>query len=217
MTQVAERSWASPWASLADLRQRAALDQRDLKALASADALAALVGNRHQAGWHAALRAEPLPLFPDPGGEAILPLLAPPEEGEAIVADYASLGLSLRRHPLALLRERLTALRLLTAEAVQQVEPGARVRIAGLAITRQRPASANEVTFVTLEDETGQLNLVIWKRVAVRRRATLLQARLLGAVGEVQRESGVTHIVVSELMDYSSMLGGLVVRARDFH
>ncbi|WP_462320438.1 error-prone DNA polymerase [Halochromatium sp.] len=214
---LAGRRRPSPWASLADLRQRAALNRRDLKALAAADALAALVGNRHQAGWQAASRSEPLPLFPDSGDESVLPLLAPPKEGASIVADYASLGLSLRRHPLALLRERLTALRLLTAEAVQRVKPGAQVRVAGLAITRQRPASANEVTFVTLEDETGQMNLVIWKRIAVRRRATLLQARLLGAVGEVQREHDVTHIVVSDLIDYSSMLGGLVVQARDFH
>lgn len=215
--QSVDQSQFSPWPSLADLRQRAVLDRRDLKALAAADALATVAGNRHQAGWQTASRAGSLPLFPNPGDEAVLPLLAEPEEGEAIVADYASLGLSLRRHPLALLREQLTALRLQTAEAVHQVEPGAQVRIAGLAITRQRPASANEVTFVTLEDETGQLNLVVWKRIAVRRRATLLQARLLGAVGEVQRESDVTHIVVSDLMDYSSMLGGLVVRARDFH
>jgi error-prone DNA polymerase len=203
--------------SLTDLRHRAALDRRDLKALAAADALAALAGNRYQAGWQAALKVRRLPLLPGVDEEAPLPLLPPPSEGEAIVADYAHLGLSLRRHPLALLRTRLSELRLLTADAVRQVEPGTRVRTAGLAITRQRPASANEVTFVTLEDETGQLNLVIWKRIATRRRAALLQARLLGAVGEVQRESGVTHVVVSDLADYSSMLGGLVFRGRDFH
>jgi error-prone DNA polymerase len=202
---------------LADLRQRAGLDRRDLKALAAADALAALAGNRHQAGWQAAATAQPLPLFPDLGDDQAVPLLTPPQEGEAIVADYASLGLSLRRHPLALLREQLTALQYSSADAVQRAESGARVRVAGLTITRQRPASANEVTFVTLEDETGQLNLVIWKRVAVRRRAALLQARLLGAVGELQREDGVTHVVVSDLLDHSAMLGGLVFPARDFH
>jgi error-prone DNA polymerase len=208
---------APAWTSLADLRQRAGLDRRDLRALAAADALAALAGNRHQAGWQAAATAQPLPLFPDLGDDQAAPLLTPPQEGEAIVADYASLGLSLRRHPLALLREQLTALQYSSADAVQRAESGARVRVAGLTITRQRPASANEVTFVTLEDETGQLNLVIWKRVAVRRRAALLQARLLGAVGELQREDGVTHVVVSDLLDHSAMLGGLVFPARDFH
>nr|WP_242476941.1 error-prone DNA polymerase [Halochromatium glycolicum] len=205
------------WQSLADLRHRSGLDRRDMKALAAADALSGIAGHRHQAAWQAASRAEALPLLPADEQAAALPLLAPPQEGEAIVADYASLGLSLRRHPLALLRPELDRLQLLTAQAVEQVTPGVRVRTAGLAITRQRPASANDVTFVTLEDETGQLNLVIWKRIAVRRRAALLNARLLGAVGEVQREGGVTHLVVSELVDYSAMLGGLVIRVRDFH
>ncbi|NBC48022.1 MAG: DNA polymerase III subunit alpha [Gammaproteobacteria bacterium] len=205
------------WQSLADLRHRSGLDRRDMKALAVADALSGIAGHRHQAAWQATSRAEALPLLPPDEQAAALPLLSPPQEGEAIVADYASLGLSLRRHPLALLRPELDRLQLLTAQAVEQVAPGVRVRTAGLAITRQRPASANEVTFVTLEDETGQLNLVIWKRIAARRRAALLNARLLGAVGEVQRESGVTHLVVSELVDYSAMLGGLVIRVRDFH
>ena len=214
---VAGQGAARPWSSLADLRQQAALDRRDLRALAAADALAALVGNRHQAGWQAATATKPLPLFPHLGDEAVVPLLTPPREGEAIIADYASLGLSLRRHPLALLREQLAALQLSTAESALRAEPGSRLRVAGLAITRQRPASANEVTFVTLEDETGQLNLVVWKRVAVRRRAALLRARLLGAIGEVQREEGVTHLVVIDLMDYSELLGELVVPARDFH
>lgn len=127
-------------ASLADLRRRTALDRRDLKALAAGDALASLVGNRHQAGWQAASRVEPLPLFPELGDDTASLLLTPSEEGEAIIANYTSLGLSLRRYPLALLRERLTALQLPSAKAVQQVEPGARVRIAGLAISRQRPA-----------------------------------------------------------------------------
>jgi len=214
---VAEQGAARPWVSLSDLRQQAALDRRDLRALAAADALAALVGNRHQAAWQAAAATKPMPLFPDRADEAALPLLTPPQEGEAIVADYASLGLSLRRHPVALLRGQLAALQLLTTERVQRAEPGSRVRVAGLVITRQRPASANEVTFVTLEDETGQLNLVIWKRIAVRRRAALLRARLLVAIGEVQREDGVTHLVVIDLVDYSALLGDLVVPARDFH
>jgi error-prone DNA polymerase len=141
-----------------------------------------------------ALRQEPLPLAPALG-ESALPLLPKPAEGEEIVADYASLGLSLRRHPLALLRPRLTALKLMSASELHQAPPGARVRVAGLVINRQRPASANNVTFVTLEDETGQVNLVVWKRLAERRRAALLGARLLGVSGEIQRESGVTHLV----------------------
>jgi error-prone DNA polymerase len=198
-----------------DLRIRAELDRRDLKALAGADALAGLAGNRHQAGWQVGRRHDSLPLAPAPA-EPALPLLSCPAEGEEIVADYASLGLSLRRHPLALLRPRLMALKLMSAHEMHQAPPGARVRVAGLVINRQRPASANNVTFMTLEDETGHVNLVVWKRVAERRRAALLGARLLGVSGEIQRESGVTHLVAKGLIDYSELLGGLVVASRDF-
>jgi error-prone DNA polymerase len=204
------------WRSLEDLKIRALLDRRDLKALAGADALAGLVGNRHLAGWQVAARHQPLPLAPVAADSAAVPLLPRPSEGEEIVADYASLGLSLRRHPLALLRPRLFELELMTAEQIQQAEPGARVRTAGLVINRQRPASANDVTFVTLEDETGHVNLVVWKRLAERRRAVLLGARLMGVSGEIQRESGVTHLVADGLTDHSELLGKLVVRSRDF-
>ena len=213
--RLSEARSAGPWQSADNLRIRAGLDQRDLKALAGADALAGLVGNRHLAAWHVTLRQEPLPLVPTVD-ESALPLLPKPAEGEEIAADYASLGLSLRRHPLALLRPRLTALKLMTACEMQQAAPGAQVRVAGLVINRQRPSSANNVTFVTLEDETGHVNLVVWKRLAERRRAALLGARLLGVSGAIQRESGVTHLVAKELTDYSELLGGLVIRSRDF-
>jgi len=202
--------------SLADLKARAGLDRRDLRALAAADALAGLAGNRHQAGWQAARRGDDLPLAPLPDEGPVLPLLPAPSEREAILADYASLGLSLRRHPLALLRERLSALGLVSAADVESVPAGAQVATAGLVVTRQRPASANNVTFVTLEDETGCVNLVIWKRIAERRRRILLGASLLGVRGQVQRESGVTHVVAADLSDHSAMLGGMVVQSRDF-
>jgi error-prone DNA polymerase len=152
-----------------------------------------------------------------PGDESAQPLLPPPSEGEAIVADYASLGLSLRRHPLALLRGQLHALGCATAAVVEQVPAGQRAHAAGLVINRQRPASANNVTFVTLEDETGCVNLVVWKSVAERYRSVLLGARLMAVQGRVQRESGVTHLMAEDLIDHSELLGGLVVRSRDFH
>jgi error-prone DNA polymerase len=213
---VAARDQA-PFTSLADLKRRALLNRRDLDALAGADALAGLTGNRHLAAWQVAGLIEPLPLVDRNAEPEPLPMLPPPTEGEAIVADYAALGLSLRRHPLALLRERLSAERLLSAEQVHQTAPGEQVRTAGLVINRQRPAAANNVTFVTLEDETGQLNLVVFKQVAERQRTELLGARLLGIAAEVQREAGVTHLVVGRMLDYSHLLGGLVVRSRDFH
>ena len=214
--RLAEARAAGPWRSVADLARRAALDRGDLQALAGADALAGLAGNRHLAAWEVAGIPAPLPLAPAPSRPEPLPLLPVPSEGASIAADYASLGLSLRRHPLALLRERLQGRRLLSAREVEAAPAGGLVSTAGLVINRQRPASANSVTFVTLEDETGSVNLVVWKRVAERQRKALLGARLLGAEGEIQRESGVTHLVVRRLRDYSGLLGDLAVRSRDF-
>jgi len=215
------------WVSLADLMERARLDRGDLKALAGADALANLAGNRHRAVWSVSgLMAVGRPrerpgqgalALPPPQGRDCTPLLAPPGEGAEIAADYASLGLTLRRHPVALLRGRLSAHRLLSAREVAEIPVGTRIATAGLVINRQRPAAANDVTFVTIEDETGCVNLVVWKRVAERQRAALLGARLLGVYGEVQRESGVTHLIAERLADYSSLLGGLVTVSRDFH
>ena len=124
--------------------------------------------------------------------------------------------MTLRRHPLSLLRGHLKQRRLLCARDVNRAPPGRVVSTAGLVVNRQRPASANSVTFVTLEDETGYVNLVVWKRVAERQRTALLASRLLGAVGEIQRESGVTHLVVRQLRDYSGLIGTLVTQTRDF-
>ncbi len=205
------------WRSVADLTRRGGLGRSDLQALAGADALAGLAGNRHLAAWAVAGISVPASLVPAIDAPGPVPLLPPPSEGEAIVADYASLGLTLRRHPLALLRWHLTRRRLLCAREVGEIPPGRLVRTAGLVINRQCPAAANSVTFITLEDETGHINLVLWQRVAERQRSVLLGSRLLGVIGEVQRESGVTHLVVKRLRDYSGLLGGLIARSRDFH
>lgn len=104
-----------------------------------------------------------------------------------------------------------------TARDVADLAPGTRVRSAGLVITRQRPSSASGVTFVTLEDETGYLNLVVWERLAQRDRRALLGARLLGVDGVVQKESGVLHVIAERLIDHSELLGTLAARSRDFH
>ena len=118
---------------------------------------------------------------------------------------------------LLLLRNKLANAGIRTAREVADLAPGARVRSAGLVITRQRPSSASGVTFVTLEDETGYLNLVVWERLAQRDRRALLGAKLLGVVGVVQKESGVLHVIAEELVDHSELLGRLVTRSRDFH
>ena len=198
------------------LAERARLNAKDLGALASAGALATLASHRHRARWEVAGVEQPTELFPVSFAEG-LPMLRRPTEGDDIAADYRNIGVSLGRHPLALLRHRLDAAGLRTARVVAELPPGARVRTAGLVITRQRPSSASGVTFVALEDETGYLNLVVWERLAERARRPLLGARLLGVVGVVQKESGVLHVIAEELVDHSELLGTLDAQSRDFH
>ncbi len=208
---------AAPFTSVQDLAERAQLNAKDLGCLASAGALAALASNRHRARWEVAGVTPPTELLERVRFAEALPILRRPTEGEDIAADYAHVGVSLGRHPLILLRNKLTDAGIRTAREVADLAPGARVRSAGLVITRQRPSSASGVTFVTLEDETGYLNLVVWERLAQRDRRALLGAKLLGVVGVVQKESGVLHVIAEELVDHSGLLGTLVTHSRDFH
>ena len=166
--------------------------------------------------WGVAGVQKPMPLLSPIRIAEGLPMLRAPTEGEDLSADYRHLGLSLGRHPLALLRAHLQSLGVLTAAEVTLYEPGDTVITAGLVITRQRPSSASGVVFVTIEDETGYLNLIVWERVAARQRAELLGAALLGLEGKVQKEGEVLHVVVERLHDYSALLGSLQTRSRDF-
>jgi len=210
-----------PFASIEDLAARATLDRGDLEALAAAGALAALSGNRHLAFWEVAGTERPLPLAPATARPASLmegrPLLSAPTEGQAIAADYASLGLTLGRHPLALLRKRLSAAALTPAAGLIAAGNGARVRTAGIVLMRQRPATASGVTFLTLEDESGQVNVIVWERVGREQRRALIESRLLEVHGELQHQDGVTHLIAHRLIDRSRLLGELVTRSRDFH
>jgi error-prone DNA polymerase len=201
---------------VAELARRAALGRRELSALAAAGALAGLAGHRHRAAW-AVLGVEPaLPLVPVAERGEGIPLLAAPTEGEDIVADYRALGFTLARHPLALLRARLEGDGWLTAAEVAALPDGAPVRTGGIVVTRQRPGSAGGVIFVTLEDETGYVNLVVWSRIADAHRQAMLGARLLGVRGHLQREGDVRHVVVDALEDRSALLGSLNTKARSF-
>ena len=110
-----------------------------------------------------------------------------------------------------LLRDRLNRYRYCSAEQLPDLSNGQSISVAGLVITRQRPATASGVTFVTLEDETGYMNLIVWKQVAERHRAALLNAKLMGVRGEVQIEGKVIHVVAKQLIDHSEMLGGLML------
>jgi error-prone DNA polymerase len=206
-----------PFGDLAELAGRSALDRRDLEALAAGGALAALSGHRYRAVWQVSGVERPLPLLPaDTQGDEGIPLLRAPREGHDIVADYASLGLTLRRHPLALLRDRLEKRGVIDTQALWDLPNGRWVTTAGLVITRQRPGSASGVTFVTLEDEVGYVNLIVWKRVADEQRAALLESRLLEVRGQVQREGDVLHVIAQRLGNLSALLGDLMVESRDF-
>lgn len=201
---------------IGELASRARLGPRELECLAAAGALKALAGNRHQARWRVAGLPRATPLF----GHAEVPEGAPslpvPTAGEDLVADYASLGLTLGSHPVGLLRPHPAVSGTLPSVQLAGKGDGARVRVGGLVVNRQRPGSANGVTFMTLEDETGTINVIVWPDLARRQRRELLQGRLLVVRGVLQERQGVRHVIAAGIEDHSSLLGELAVRSRDF-
>ncbi|WP_297526401.1 error-prone DNA polymerase [Thiohalobacter sp.] len=207
---------AGDFADVQDLAERSGLDRGALGALAAAGALRALSGHRHRARWDCAGVEAPLPALAGARIPEAMPLLRAPGEGEDIAADYASTGLTLGRHPLAVLRERLLAMNLFDAEGLRGLPNGGFAQTAGLVICRQCPGANSDVVFVTLEDESGTTQVVIWPQCAERHHRELLGARLLGVYGQIQREGEVLHLIARRLYDYSPLLGELVVRSRDF-
>ncbi|MEO8037271.1 MAG: error-prone DNA polymerase [Betaproteobacteria bacterium] len=208
-----------PFADFEQLALRAQLNRHDLECLARADALARVTGHRREALWQVAgIEARP-PVLRDAPIHEQQPLLPEPTEGETIVADYSSLGLTLGRHPLALLRPHLDRLRMFTATRLLTARHGQLVRAAGLVTCRQRPGTASGVIFVTLEDETGSTNVVVWRDLGERQRRPLLGARLLGVHGVLERDrtGDVTHLIAGKLVDLSHLLGRLTTHSRDFH
>jgi len=206
-----------PFRNITDLARRARLNRGDLEALAAADALASLAGHRHQARWVCAGIEPARPLLEDNAVTEAIPLLKAPGEGEQLVADYASTGLSLGRHPLALLRSRLSRLGLQQARHLRACPHGSIARTGGIVTGRQSPGSASGVMFITLEDETGITQIIVWPQLVQRQRRLLLSARLLAVEGEVQREGDVLHLIARRLEDHSHLLGRLVTQSRDFH
>jgi len=211
---VAQRT--APYRSIQQLLETTGLERGDLNALAAAGALKSLAGHRHKARWTVAGVETPIPLFPSLDRYAAVPMLRRPTEGQDIVADYRSLGLTLGRHPLALLRQILDRYRYVPASRLSELDSGQAVRIAGLVITKQRPGTASGVIFVTLEDETGYSNLILWKQVSDAQRDVLLNARLMGVQGELQKEGKVIHVIARKLFDHSELLGGVRSSSRDF-
>jgi len=214
--RLVEARAAGPFTSTENLARRAQLDRGDLSALAAADALASLAGHRREALWET-LAVDEATKLQMPAVHVPAPALKVPSEGEEIVGDYETLGLTLRRHPLALLRGKLAKKRMRTATEVANARHGQLIRTAGIVTCRQRPATASGVIFVTLEDETGHVNLVVWSDLAEKQRRELLGSRLLAVSGQVQKEGLVVHVLARKLEDYSAMLGRLATSSHDFH
>jgi len=210
---------------VADVSRRACLDRGEINALAAADAFASLIGHRRKALWAALGLAADAPRTASltagaPIRESQVDLL-PPSEGQNIVADYERTSLTLRRHPLALLRRRFDSMRLVPAAGINGTRHKQSIRTTGIVTCRQRPSTASGVTFVTLEDETGTINVVVWRTTAEEYRRELLGSTLLTVYGHVERietESvPVIHVIARRLVDHSALLGRLTVRSHDFH
>ena len=219
--RIAKERARAPFASTADLAHRCGLDAGDLKALASADALRSLSGHRRQQVWDAsALHAAPALFRGVPVAEEALALPAA-HEAEEVVFDYAATGLSLRRHPVAFLRAQLSAHKLLSAAQMRDFPHGRLARACGIVTMRQQPQTAKGVIFVTLEDETGSINVIVWKAVKEAFRPALYRARLLAVYGVWQRDESsggqVRHLVAKRLVDLTHLLGDLSAGSRDFH
>ena len=173
-------------------------------------------GHRNDARWQVAGIERQRPLLPGSPDEDVIALPAP-GMGEEILSDYRATGLSLAAHPLSLLREQLRARRVLGSDDLHGQRHGRSVYTAGIVTQRQRPQTASGTIFVTLEDEHGMVNVIVWPHVALRRRKALLNSTLLAVRGRWEQVDGVEHLIARDLEDLSGMLGGLRTESRDFH
>ena len=207
--------------NLADLRRRASLDRKNMEALAAADALSSISGHRHQTHWQTMALEDHQPLLPaeaslqhEARSEVRLPT---PSLGEEVLADYQSTGLSLKAHPLALLRTQYPFSQCTTQKELIRLGNHRFVRIAGLITCRQRPGTASGVVFLTLEDETGNMNVIVWPAVQERYRQALMTSQLVVIKGTVEARNDVVHVIASALENHSERLSTLTVASRDFH
>jgi error-prone DNA polymerase len=216
---VAARLSGGAFADLEDLRRRARLSPAALERLAHADAFASLGLSRRDALWQArALRPDDAPLFAaiaefGPEEDPHLPAMALCEE---VAHDYARLKLSLKAHPMAFFRPGFAARGVLRADALASARLDRRVEVAGLVLVRQRPGTASGVIFMTLEDETGAINVIVWPKLFERTRKIVLGARLLWVRGKLQREGRVIHVIAEQLSDHTARLAELSDGAVDF-
>ncbi|NKB34836.1 MAG: DNA polymerase III subunit alpha [Pseudomonadales bacterium] len=225
---IAEARQAGKFTSIQELVFRSGINKKDLESLAAADALRELSGDRHRAFWQASgvdktagegdgysysFFADQNFADADFGIDVLLPVA---NEGQNIVSDYGSTGFTLRRHPLALFREHLNMYRVSPASELANIDNEASAKVTGLVTCRQRPMTAAGVTFLTLEDESGFINVVVWPNLGERFRPIVRQAMLMGVVGHIQKSEGVIHLIARELVDLSHWLGTMELSSRNF-
>ncbi len=212
---------ARPFVSLADCAERTGIPPAVLERVAIADGFSALGLDRRQALWAVrGLPTAPLPLFAAAGGERTAEpaaSLAPLTEASEVTEDYRSTGLSLRRHPLCFLRRELSRRASAPCATLATARPGSTVTVAGLVLVRQRPGSARGVTFMTIEDETGEANLIVWPDLFTRSRHLVLTASLIACTGKIEREGSVIHLIAGKLSDLSFLLQSLEAEAAPLH
>jgi len=219
--RIAAARAEAPFADAQDLALRARLEQREMQQLAAADALQSLAGHRRQQVWQATAWQRLPPLLREAGAhevesEAQLALEAAPE-GEEVRWDYAATGLSLRRHPLALLRPQLAERGLKSSAELADWRSGRSARSCGIVTVRQRPQTAKGTIFVSLEDEHGSVQVIVWADVYAKYRSTIISARLLAVQGRWQKQNGVAHLLAQHFEDLSPLLGAIFTPSRDFH
>jgi error-prone DNA polymerase len=210
------RSEGGRFLSVDDLHRRCGLPAHVVRRLAQADAFASMSLHRRPALWDALAVAEPSPLCPVRFTPSNAPLPVMPQ-GQEVMLDYETTGLSLKQHPLSLVRKALDRLGVRPASTVQKLPHGTWVRVAGLVLVRQRPGTASGIVFITLEDETGIVNLILRANVYERFKSAARHAGLIQCEGRVERQGQVVHVTASRLVDQSGLLEGLRVSSRDFH
>ena len=200
-----------------DLCNRAQLNRRELAVLAEAAALRSIAGHRHRARWEvAAVEKQPADLLRGITRKDAVTAIRPATENDDLRADYAATGLTLGRHPVALIRGLLRQRRVMTAQQILNLKHGSHTRVCGLITMRQRPMTANGTIFLTLEDETGHVNVVIWQRLWERQRNVILHASLIAVDGVMESDGEVYHLIARQVHDFSQLIEGLKTRSRDF-
>lgn len=214
--RIVEERAKAPFDSAEELARRARLDVHEMKQLAAADALASLSGHRRVQVWEAAAMLRAPELLQDAPVEEDVLELEEATEGEEVLWDYSSIGLTLRSHPMKLLRPQLDKYKLRNSEQLRRTPNGRLVRTAGIVTLRQQPDTANGTIFVSLEDEFGATQVIVWRDVREAQREVLLRSRLLAVKGRWQRQGMVCNLIAERLADLSPLLGRLQTESRNF-